>query len=263
MAEKRRALNHKIYVATVAEAARENALRYGLGIECDEFCTAINLEDPVYIEKAHRNLEGIEHRVLHAPFNELCPAAIEPLVRKVSRYRFLQAYEMAQSLGIRRMVVHSGFVPLTYFPVWFVEQSILFWKDLLKDLPEDCELLLENVMEDEPQMGYDIVRGVDDPRLRLCLDVGHAHCVSKKVPVREWIRLWAPYLSHMHLHNNDTSWDTHSALDDGTLDMEEVLELLEEVAPQATWTLEALDADRSCRWLKENGWIEEREHELS
>ena len=256
--KKRQPLNHKIYVATVADDCRENILRYGLGVECDEFCTAINLEDPAYIDKARHNLEGVSRRVLHAPFNELCPAAIEPLVRQVSRYRFLQAWKMAQSFGIRRMVVHSGYVPLVYFPVWFMEQSVLFWKDLLKDLPEDCELLLENVMEDEPQMDYDIVRQVDDPRLRLCLDVGHAHCVSKKIPVQDWIRLWAPYLSHMHLHNNDTSWDTHSALDDGTLDMSEVLELLEEKAPQATWTLEALDATRSCRWLKENGWIEER-----
>ncbi len=258
MTEKHTYLNHKIYVATIAETCRENALHYGLGLECDAFCTAINLEDPVRIEEAHQILTDVPRRVLHAPFNELCPAAIDPLVRRVSHDRFLQAWAMAQSLGIHRMVVHSGFIPKIYFPEWFVEQSVFFWKELLAELPEKCELLLENVMEEEPQMDVDIVAQVADPRLRLCLDVGHAHCVSKEVPVREWIRIWAPYLGHVHLHNNDASWDTHCALEDGTLDMPETLMLLEKLASQATWTLEALDADRSCRWLAEQGWIEEK-----
>ena len=80
---------------------------------------------------------------------------------------------------------------------------------LKKDL--GVEIVLENVLETEPQWLLDIVKGVDDPRLKLCLDVGHVNAYSK-IPVTEWLASWAPYLSHFHIHNNDTSRDQHNPL---------------------------------------------------
>ena len=38
-----------IYVATVAQDCREAALEYGLGLESDAFCTALNLDDPTAV----------------------------------------------------------------------------------------------------------------------------------------------------------------------------------------------------------------------
>ena len=177
--------NHKIYLATISEGCRDAAKQYGLGLECDTFCTAVNLENPEMIRQAEQQLDGFSHKVLHAPFNELCPAAIEPEVVRITRMRYEQAWEMAQKLGIHRMVVHSGYIPLIYFPEWFTEKSIAFWKEFLKDKPEDCEILLENVLEGEPDMTASIVEAVDDPRLKLCLDIGHANSEVS-------ISLWRP-----------------------------------------------------------------------
>ncbi len=246
----------KIYIATVAQDCRAAALEHGLGLESDAFCTAMNLDDPAAVRAEQALLEGIPRRVLHGPFNELCPAAIDPLVREVTARRYAQAWDMALRMGAPKMVIHSGFIPLIYFPEWFVEQSILFWKDFLKGRAGDITICLENVLEGDPAIPRDIVRGVDDPRLRLCLDVGHAHCNQKAPPVEAWIRDWAPWLGHVHLHNNDRSWDTHSGLDQGTIPMEETLELLASLAPGATWTLETLEARPACRWLREHHWIE-------
>ena len=39
--------------------------------------------------------------------------------------------------------------------------------------------------------------------------------------------------------------------------MEHILELLAELAPRATWTLETRTAAESCRWLAERHWIGE------
>ena len=75
--------------------------------------------------------------------------------------------------------------------------------------------------------------------------------------MEDWVRQWAPFLGHTHLHNNDGSWDTHSPLGEGTVPMEYILELLAELAPRATWTLEARTAAESCRWLAERHWIGE------
>jgi sugar phosphate isomerase/epimerase len=39
--------------------------------------------------------------------------------------------------------------------------------------------VLENVLEDSPDELIGIVQGVNDPRLRLCLDIGHANITKK------------------------------------------------------------------------------------
>lgn len=249
--------NHQIYVATISAGCREAAMQYGLGLECDTFCTAVNLEDAEMIRQAEQQMEGISRRVLHAPFNELCPAAIEPEVVRITRMRYEQAWAMAQKLGIHRMVVHSGYIPLIYFPQWFTEKSVAFWKEFLQDKPENAEFLLENVLEGEPNMTASIVEAVDDPRLKLCLDIGHANSEVSDIPVETWVRRWAPRLGHVHIHNNAGGWDFHDHLDRGTIPMAETLKLLAELAPEATWTLETLEAAPSCHWLAEQGWIEE------
>ena len=70
----------KIYIAGVAPDCRAQALRWGLGVESDLFCTAANLEDPESIRLEAALLRGIPRRIVHGPFNELCPAAIDPMV---------------------------------------------------------------------------------------------------------------------------------------------------------------------------------------
>ena len=114
-------------------------------------------------------MAGLHRFWLHAPFAELCPCAIDPLVRQVTARRYRQAIALARDLGVRQLVIHGGFVPQVYFPEWYVEQSVLFWRELLAELPPDMTIALENVMEPEPRLLADIARQVDDPRLGLCL----------------------------------------------------------------------------------------------
>ena len=138
---------------------------------------------------------------------------------------------------------------MIYYPVWYTEKSVLFWKEFLKEDP-GVEIVLENVLEEEPGMLLDIVKGVDDPRLRLCLDVGHVNAYSK-IPVMDWLEACAPYISHFHIHNNDGGWDTHCALHNGSIPMRELLSRVEMLCPNATFTLELMEAETSVRWLLE------------
>ena len=137
--------------------------------------------------------------------------------------------------------------------MWYVEQSILFWKEFLQKDP-GVQIVLENVLEDDPQWLLDIVKGVDDPRLRLCLDVGHVNAYSA-LPVMDWLEMWAPYISHFHIHNNDGSRDQHNALTDGTIPMVQLLSRAQELCPEATYTLELMKDKPSVEWLAENNWI--------
>ena len=157
--------------------------------------------------------------------------------------------DLAKQYCAAKVVVHGGYNRGLYYPVWYVEESIKFWKEFLAEDP-GVQIVLENVLEEEPGMLLDIVKGVDDPRLRLCLDIGHVNAYSQ-VPLMQWLESWKDYLSHFHIHNNDGSWDTHHALYDGNIPMREFLDRAAECCTDATFTLELLEAGPSVRWLLE------------
>ena len=233
----------EICVATIDSRAWELAEKYDLGIELDQFCTAMYMDMPDfphYDADVRRMLRRA--KVFHGPFSELSPCAIDPKVRQISMERYNQAYNLMQGYGLKKMVLHGGYIPLVYFPQWYVERSIEFWKEFLAGKPEDFVLCLENVMENDPAMLVEIAAGVNDQRCRLCLDVGHANAGKvSTVPIPKWVETFAPYLAHVHLHNNDASWDWHKSLGNGTINMAEVLDMLDALAPNASYTFENID----------------------
>ena len=181
--------SQKIYLATFSDHPEETIRKYGIGIEFNQFCISTAL-DPERIDRTLAYMEkqagecGLlttegridpDQAVIHGPFTELYPQAIDPEARAFAMRRFNQAYEGCRRLGIRRMVVHSGLAPQIYFDVWHVKQSVIFWKKFMEDKPEDFRLYIENVMDPDPRPLLEIAEKLDDPRIRLCLDIGHAN----------------------------------------------------------------------------------------
>ncbi len=246
---------HRLLLSTMDEKAHLLAREYDLGLEMADFTYAPMMEDSAAVENAKKKMEGLPAFLFHGPFAELCPCAIDPKVRRVSLDRVVQASELADSLGISRILFHGGFIPLVYFPVWYVEQSVLFWKEALERTPKGLTVVLENVMEPGPETLVQIAQGVDDPRLGLCLDVGHANTIVSKVPPLSWVEPMAPYLRHVHLHNNEGEMDTHSALGQGKISMEAVLDRILARSPETTFTIENQDCRDSVRYLLEKGYL--------
>lgn len=242
------------YLSTIDANAHSLASEYDLGVEIATFCTARNMDEdfPEHDAALRQQLRGVLRRLFHAPFNELFPCAIDPKARALAAERYRQSIRLAKDYGAAKVVIHGGYHPRIYYPVWYVEQSILFWRDFLKKDP-GVQIVLENVLEEAPEMLLEIVAGVDDPRLRLCLDVGHVNVYSK-VPVHSWLECWAPWLSHFHIHNNDGCWDSHSALSEGTIPMKKILTEAAARCPDASFTLEVPEAEPSVKWLEENLW---------
>ena len=248
----------RLFISTMADDASYLAEKYGLGLEIAEFCTAYNMDDnyPATAAKARSAMEKAQSFVFHAPFSELCPAAIDPMIREVTRKRYLQALAIAENFGIRKIVIHNGFIPDVYYPEWFIPQSIEFWKSFLCDVAPDTVICLENVMEPGPDMIVSIVDAVADPRLKLCLDTGHACTRHDPVPTEEWIAREEPFLSHVHLHNNDGVRDLHESLGRGILDIESIIGRIEKECRDVTYTIENMSAGESVRWLLENGLMQ-------
>lgn len=249
-------LRKRLYLSTIGGDCEEFAARFGLGLEMAEFCTAVNLDDErdSWLAVCREKMRSSDRFTFHAPFNELCPFAVDPLFRDVSMRRYEQAYSTAKELLINRMVVHTGHIPILYFDSFFAERSISFWRDFLKDKPEDFELLIENVVDTDPEPIAEIMRGVDDKRCRVCLDVGHAH-VSSKRDINEWLDVLMPWISHIHVHDNTGDFDGHLPLGEGSIDWKRIINRISSEAPNATFTLENMEYKRSVRWLIEHGFI--------
>ena len=245
---------HRIYISEMDARAAELCREWDAGLEVIAFCAAENMENEQMIASQAARLRDFGDFSVHAPYYELAPSAIDPMIRGVAMHRFRQCAQLCARLGTRRMIVHSGYAPMVYYPQWFVPKSIEFWREFVPGLPEGFELMVENVLDVRPEYIRDVCDGVDDPRMRICLDVGHAQVYSENTP-EEWIRMLGSRISHVHLHNNLGVRDEHRALEDGCIDMCAVLELLDEYAPDAALCIESVDAAASVQTLVRGGYL--------
>ena len=245
----------KIYLSTIASDAPYYAKKHGFGLEIAEYCTAVNMDRRFEVTdpRVKASLKGISCSILHAPVNELFPCAIDEKARELAVYRYKQAIELAKRYGSQKIVIHGGYTPWFYYPVWYIGESISFWKVFLQENP-DVEIVLENVLETKPDMILDIVEGVNDSRFQLCMDIGHANAYSY-VPIMDWLEACAPWIGHFHINNNYGREDLHNGLHDGSIPVKELLRRIETLCPDATITLEVMEAKSSLEWLmKERIW---------
>ena len=194
--------------------------------------------------------------VFHAPFNELFPCAIDPEAAALARRRYEEAAACALSYGISGMVVHAGYLKHVYYKEWFIEQSAAFWRDFLRDKPASFRLYAENVFEDDPALLPALADAVGDARFRLCLDIGHANCVSQ-AGVLAFLEQAGGRIGHFHLHDNPGDGDRHGSLGEGNIPLAALLTRAAALCPDASYTLEALTARPSAEWLCKNGFLEE------
>lgn len=245
-------------IATVCSNWKQVADTYGVGIELDHYCQAENMDTP-HRDKVQgilkKTLETYRAPVLHAPFNELFPAAIDPKALALAKERFLDAAHLALDLGVRKMVVHSGYIPFVYFKEWHIPRSVEFWQAFMEEMPADFEIAIENVLDDEPYMLAKIAEGVNDPRVGVCYDAGHANIVSE-AGQDEWMEVLAPHLKHLHIHNNDGKADYHRGFAEGTLDIARILDQMMAIGREdITVTAELLKDEGSFEWLAERGYL--------
>lgn len=249
----------KIYLSTFSDNATEVIRRYKIGMEYNEFCISTNLDneriddtiDNMRDEMHAAGIESIEKCFVHGPFTEIYPQAIDPKIVEIGFIRLEQAYEGCKRLGAKHMVVHSGHLPIIYFPEWHIARSVEFWKRYMETKPETFNIYIENVLDDEPESMTEIVEKIGDKRVKLCLDVGHANVAQKsEYEVTDWIKIMGRHIGHLHIHNNNGKKDLHSPIEEGILNIEEILCTVDKYCEdKATLTVESRDCESSIKWL--------------
>ena len=239
------------------------AMQYGMGLELAEFSISENMDEKINAILPHfeYNRKSVQNAILHAPYNELFPHAIDSKAAHLAWDRYDMAWKLCLHYDIHKIVVHANYVKCLYYPEWFKAKNIEFWNEFLAEHSEDITICMENVMENEPALISDIIEDVNNPRLRMCLDVGHANLSGTKP--EEWIRKCSKYIGHYHIHNNNGSvsaerpylGDKHQSLQSGNIDMKAILTLAEKLTPEASVTVETCEIEESSKWLRENGFI--------
>ena len=244
------------------EEMREVCARTGAGVESIEFSIAENLDrlqETIKSYDQRLSFIGAEGLILHGPFLDLVPSTWDRLVEDATRIRFGQCCEAAKALGASKVVFHTGFIPNANFVMGWAERQADFFRRFLEK-HDSVEIVMENMYDPYAAPLADVVKLVDHPGFRLCLDFGHAHCFGLE-PVPIWARTLLPYLSHVHVHDNHGSHDDHDHRDEhlslgaGNVDLETVIRTIKE-APEVTVTFEnnsAGDVLASWAFLKENG----------
>ena len=239
----------------------------GLGIEIQGFYNPnlINTEESDRLlaeyKNALANFKG--GKSLHAPFWDLNLGSKNPDVRKATMKAFNYAYKVAKELGCTEIVVHNGFIPNTSFYEGWVRNVTNFWNEFFSDKDDSITMMIENQCEEDSTVIMMEIDSVNDPRLKVCLDIGHAHANSN-MSVEDWIITLKDRIGYLHLHNNHGKVegrpsymnDEHLGLDNGTIDLEKVFALLEKHCPNAIWNLECkLDSlESSIEVIKKLGY---------
>ncbi len=251
--------NEKFHIATFSNNAVSTAEKYGFGLEINNFCISNNL-NPENIEKTIESViddiskSGCGDRIImHGPFTELTPDAIDSRAINLMRERYIQTFEVCKRLKIAKIVLHSGYIPLMYQKNWHKERSIEFWRILSEEIPEGMTVFIENVFEDEPFLLRDVVSETNRKNIRACLDIGHANAMTdKRYDIFDWIDTLAEVTGHFHIHNNNGRADLHDDIDKGTMDMGKILKYIDGKLPaETTLTIESTGSEASAAFIRE------------
>ena len=219
------------------------AERHGLGIELMAFAFPDLLDGDwqAVVREYQTLLAPIPLRTMHGPFFDMAPGSIDRRVNGLVMSRYRQALDIAAELWVTTVVFHANFITSlrteAYRTGW-TKRNIAFFSELAPHAAErGVTIAIENMWEYEPAIIGDVIRGVNHPSVRACLDVGHAHLFGE-APYAKWLQVMGPVLAHMHLNNNDGKVDVHCALDDGVLDYAAIIPELRTLHTQPTMTLE-------------------------
>lgn len=178
---------------------------------------------------------------IHAPFLDLNPGAIDPLIRQATAHRLAQTLDVAQRLNARLIVVHPGFDHWRYpgmEDIW-ISNAVVFFLDFLdRTAGCDCRIAIENIYEQTPDTLVRLVDSIDSPQLGHCFDVGHWHLFGQTC-LQSWLDRLTPKLFHLHLHDNTGSGDDHLPIGDGVIDFDLLFSLVAAMASRPSMTLEA------------------------
>ncbi len=198
---------------------------------------------------------------IHAPFFDLAPGALDPIILEKSRDKLRLAFKLLEVFQPRSIVCHLQFESSKHefkFDQWF-KTAVATWSELVA-IAADLKIpvMLENTYENEPKAHKEILSHLDSPYCRFCLDVGHLMAFAKS-EWQQWLPELTPWLGQLHLHDNLGDIDAHLAPGRGNFNFRSLFTYLEQNDLHPIITLEPHseeDMYMSFSYLAETGLLQ-------
>lgn len=255
----------KFYVSQLVETEKILPIlrKYDVGLEVVQFANPHILDNryeimEIYVNELKELYNNID-LIIHGPYADLCPGSRDGEIQRISKLRMEQAYEVANSLGAKKIIYHNGYTPRTYTYVEWKANVYNYWNDFMKG-KNSMPIVIENVLDEDYELMDDLMKRIEKNNFFACLDVGHINAYSK-YKVEEWIDILTFKLNHIHLHNNYGERDSHFSINKGNMNIIKILHRLQESKDGLTVTLEIVDLqelEESLEILVEEGFIKLR-----
>lgn len=236
-----------------------------LGIEIQAFYNPYIENKKELIEKYKNILTEITgKKSYHAPFWDLNLGTKIKEFQEVMMNIYNESYSIAKQLGCTEIVIHSNYKPGTDWYSGWIYRAKNFLTDFLKEKDNSITICIENQFESDSELLINLIDEINDSRVKVCLDIGHANANSN-MSVKDWIKTLNNRIAYYHLHNNHGKQtiygynkdDEHLAINTGTIDIAKTLELAEQYSPDAIWNIESKVEflEESVKCLKRLGYI--------
>ena len=186
-----------------------------IGIEIQTFPQHIlDLDISFLIEKWKKKLINFKGMIsLHGSSFDLNPGSTDLKILDVTRLRYMQSIELANTLKASHVIFHSQVNPLISVRKirdLKLNNQIEFWIDLIDtEIPRHINVLIENEYDDTYEDIKKIFDGVNRKNFGICLDIGHVLAYSK-LSLEDWISNLGDRIKYIHLHWNNGISDEHN-----------------------------------------------------
>lgn len=176
------------------------------------------------INQHKKIIEKFSGRIsIHGPFVGIRQTHRDYLLKEAVEKRMQMTYEMAKELKPEIMVFHSGIIgdikrwDLVDF---WLKETTSFWKEEIKKYEtEKIKIVIENLVEESPDILIKLCDAINSDFFALCLDTGHMNVFSELSP-SEWVKRMDKKLQYVHLHDNNGKNDEHLPVGKGNIDFD-------------------------------------------
>jgi len=193
--------------------------------------------------KQHKKIiENFKGKIsVHGPFVGIRQTHMDCLLKEAVKKRMRLTYEMAKELKPEILVMHSGIdgdIKKWKLMDFWMEETTNFWKNEIKKYEkEGIKIVIENLVEEEPDILNKLCDAVNSHFFALCLDIGHLNVFSELSP-SNWVKRMDKKLQYVHLHDNNGENDEHLPVGKGNIDFENFFDSLKNSENDITIALE-------------------------
>ena len=234
---------------------------YDCAFEYNDFYKAEIMDDLGKQERIiehYRQYRGsFTQDTMHGAFLDVTIHSSDPLIRDASMLRVRQTMDIAQRMGLKGIVFHTGRLAGFRAPGYLADWRKMneeFFTQIAMQYPKQ-QIYMENMFDEAPDILAGLaeqMRGVEN--FGICLD--YAHAMLTGCSGQEWIETLAPYIRHIHINDNDLINDLHLPVGSGNLNWQEFDRLIRRYRIEAPVLVEVSGYEaqrRSLEYMEQHG----------